>query len=132
MLARPLRLRDLPGLMRTIFFIFLLALPGLALAQASGLEGSILISPVMGGPTRQGAADAKPLPDAEFVVKQGETVVTSFRTDAEGHFSVSLGPGHYAVMKKESGAMGSFGPFEVEVAAGKMKSVQWKCDSGIR
>lgn len=118
--------------MRRIIFLLLLVLPGLALAQPSGLEGSILISPVQGGPTRQGASDTKPLPHAEFVVKNGDETVASFQTDAQGHFQVSLGPGHYTVVKKEGGAMGSYGPFEVDVAAGKMKTVEWKCDSGIR
>ncbi len=101
-------------------------------AAGSGIEGSILISPVMGGPTRQGAVDAKPLPDTEFVVTQGDRVVTSFRTDQEGHFKVSLGSGHYRVVRKEKSALGSYGPFAVDVSEGKMKTVQWKCDSGMR
>lgn len=125
---------------QNLFFAFqlllaLLLLPLLGVAQStgeSGIEGSILVSPVMGGPTRQGAPDAKPLPQTEFVVKQGESVVTTFRTDEQGHFRVSLGAGHYSVVKREKGAMGFFGPFEVDVPSGKMKTVQWKCDSGIR
>lgn len=115
--------------------ITLLIVPVLALAQStveSGIEGSISLSPVTGGPTRLGATDAKPLPQTEFVVKQGERVVTTFQTDEQGRFRVSLGPGHYSVVKREKGAIGFFGPFEVDVADGKMKSVQWKCDSGIR
>ena len=119
----------------SLFLLF--TLPLLALAQsdpapASGVEGSILISPVTGGPVRQGAADTKPLPATEFLVKQGDRVVTSFKTDAEGRFRVSLGPGHYSVVRKERSAVGSYGPFEVEVAAGKMSTVQWKCDTGLR
>ncbi len=125
---------------QNLFFAFqlllaLLLLPLLGVAQSSGesgIEGSILVSPVMGGPTRQGAPDAKPLPQTEFVVKQGESVVTTFQTDEQGHFRVSLGAGHYSVVKREKGAMGFFGPFEVDVPSGKMKTVQWKCDSGIR
>lgn len=118
--------------MRTILFLLLCALPSLALAQPSGITGSITISPVMGGPTRQGAPDAKPLPHAEFVVQQSGKTVATFETDAEGRFQVSLSPGHYTVTKKDAGRMGSYGPFEVEVTAGKMKTVAWKCDSGIR
>jgi hypothetical protein len=105
------------------------------MAQAgpsSGIEGTIVISPGQGGPTRQGAPDTRPLPATEFVVRQGDQVVTTFRTDAGGHFQVSLGAGHYSIAKKEKGAMGSYGPFEVNVAAGKMKNVHWECDSGIR
>lgn len=124
-------------MMKSILSV-LLTFPLFALAQsrpapASGVQGVILVGPVMGGPTREGAPDAKPLPATEFVVKQGDRVVTSFRTDQEGHFQVSLGPGHYSVMRKEgNGAMGFYGPFEIEVGQGKMASVEWKCDSGMR
>ncbi|MEO6871128.1 MAG: SpaA isopeptide-forming pilin-related protein [Chthoniobacterales bacterium] len=119
--------------MKKLLLLVLLLVSGLAFAQvASGLEGSIMISPVMGGPTRAGSPDAKPLPATEFVVQQDGKVITTFRTDAQGKFKVSLGPGHYTVTKKERAKIGSFGPFEVEVAPGKMKSVEWMCDSGIR
>ena len=119
--------------MRWIFALLLLVLPALAFASAeTGFEGTIVISPAHGGPTRQGAPDTRPLPATEFVVRQGDKVIMTFRTDAAGRFKVSLGAGHYSVVKKEKGAMGFWGPFEVEVTAGKMKSVQWECDSGIR
>ncbi len=124
-------------MMKPILFSLLL-LPVLALAQSSpaptsGVQGLILIGPVTGGPTRQGTPDAKALPETEFVVKQGDRVVTSFRTDKDGHFKVSLGPGHFSVMRKEgAGAVGFYGPFEVEVEKGKMENVEWKCDSGLR
>ncbi len=125
--------------MNNFALAILLAFPLLASAQAtpapesSGVQGTILITPVMGGPTRQGVADAKPLTNTEFVVKQGDRVIDSFRTDADGQFRISLGAGHYSVMRKgAASAMGFYGPFEVDVAEGKMKSVQWKCDSGIR
>lgn len=117
-------------------FLVLLALlifSGIALAQStSGLEGSITIGPVMGGPARQGVADSQPLAETEFVVKQGERVVTSFRTDKDGHFKVPLEPGHYSVTLKERRAIGHYGPFEVDVSKAEMKKVQWKCDSGMR
>lgn len=114
-----------------VFLFALLAAAALA-GDKTGIEGTIVISPAHGGPTRQGAPDTRPLPETEFVVRQGEKEVATFRTDAHGHFRVSLGAGHYSIVKKERGAVGSFGPFEVDVAAGKMKSVQWECDSGIR
>jgi hypothetical protein len=80
-----------------------------------------------------GASDAKPLANMEFVVRQGDRAVTSFTTDDAGNFRVHLPPGHYSVAgTEEKRGSGFFGPFEVDVATGKMKSVQWKCDSGIR
>src|SRR2546423_13299863 len=101
--------------------------------SASGIEGMISVSPVQGGPARQGVSDARPLGNTVFVVKQGETTVTSFTTDDQGRFQISLAPGHYAIsMKDWKGVMGYFGPFEVEVVMGQMKKVRWSCDTGIR
>jgi hypothetical protein len=100
--------------------------------ETTGVEGTITVSPVQGGPTRQGAAEAKPLPGTAFIIQQGDRVVASFVTDEQGRFRVSLGPGHYTISKKERGGLGSFGPFEVDVRQGQMKSVAWACDLGIR
>ncbi len=104
-------------------------------SSGTGIEGVIDISPTHGGPIRPGAPSSKPLPNTKFVVERaGEAKpVGSFTTDENGRFSLSLPPGHYAVMR-EGGkhGIGRFGPFEVEVAAGKMASVQWHCDSGMR
>lgn len=30
------------------------------------------------------------------------------------------------------GHVGHYGPFEVDVTAGQMKKVQWKCDTGMQ
>jgi hypothetical protein len=102
-------------------------------ASDTGLEGSISVSPIQGGPTRQGVPDSKPLPRTAFIVKQGERTVASFETDEQGRFRVSLPPGHYVISRKDwQGGLGSFGPFEVDVTENQMKSVQWTCDIGIR
>ena len=59
--------------------------------------------------------------------------VASFQTDDKGRFRISLPPGHYTISRKDWNApIGSYGPFEVDVTAGEMKTVQWDCDSGIR
>jgi len=118
-----------------LYFLAGLLLPLLACAQPAsdtGITGTITMSPVSGGPIRKGETDSKPLAQTEFVVKKGEETVTTFTTDAAGHFSVSLGAGHYSIVKKDRSVVGSYGPFEVEVEAGKMKTVTWNCDSGIR
>lgn len=117
------------------YFLAGLLLPLLACAQPAGetgITGTITISPISGGPTRMGVPDSKPLAQTEFAVKKGEETVATFTTDAAGHFSVSLGAGHYSIVKKERSMIGSYGPFEIEVVAGKMKTVTWNCDSGIR
>lgn len=99
----------------------------------SGIDGIITISPAKPGPTRIDEAGAAPLANATFVIESNSREVGSFTTDDKGHFRLALPPGHYKVsLKDRKTSIGHFGPFEVEVAAGKMTNVQWECDSGIR
>ena len=102
-------------------------------AGESGIEGIITISPIQPGPTRIDAPGSKPLANTAFVVKNQKGEVTSFTTDDQGQFRIPLAPGHYNVsIKGRKSTIGRFGPFEVDVASGKMTKVQWECDSGIR
>ena len=99
----------------------------------SGIEGVITISPANPGPIRADAPGSVPLANATFVVEKNNGEVTSFTTDGQGRFRVSLPPGHYKIsLKGRKTAIGQFGPFEADVAPGKMTNVQWECDSGIR
>ncbi len=99
----------------------------------NGIEGIISAGPAHGGPSRQGVADSRPLANMAFEVKQGTRVIASFQTDAQGHFRVFLAPGRYTIMRKDfTSAIGSYGPFEVDVSEGKMASVRWTCDTGLR
>ena len=102
-------------------------------AGESGIEGVITISPANPGPTRDDAPGSIPLANATFVVEKNNREVTSFTTDGQGRFRVWLPPGHYKVsLKGRKSSIGRFGPFEADVAPGKMTIVQWECDSGIR
>jgi hypothetical protein len=99
----------------------------------TGLEGVISAGPVQGGPSRQGAPDSRPLANIEFLVEKQNSAVASFKTDDQGRFRISLPSGHYTISRKDwKAAIGSYGPFEVDVAAGEIKKVQWNCDTGIR
>ena len=99
----------------------------------TGLEGSISLHGISGGPVKQGVPDSKPLANTEFVVVKENSTVASFKTDDQGRFRISLPSGHYTISRKDYKAkIGGYGPFEVDVAAGQMKTVQWSCDSGIR
>ena len=101
--------------------------------SGTGVEGVIAVSPVHGGPSRLGLPDSRPLANVAFVVQNENGTVTSFTTDDQGRFRISLAPGHYTVsIKERKGGIGRYGPFDVDVAAGKMTSVQWTCDSGMR
>jgi hypothetical protein len=99
----------------------------------SGIEGVITISPAKPGPIRADAAGSMPLPNATFAVEKNNREVASFITDGQGRFRVSLPPGHYKIaLKGRKSSIGRFGPFEADVAPGKMTNAQWNCDSGIR
>jgi hypothetical protein len=99
----------------------------------SGIEGVITISPANPGPIRADAPGSVPLANAIFAVEKNNGEVTSFTTDGQGRFRVSLPPGHYKIsLKGRKTTIGRFGPFEADVAPGKMTNVQWECDSGIR
>jgi hypothetical protein len=102
-------------------------------AGESGIEGIITISPAKPGPIRADAATSMPLANATFAVEKNNCEVSSFITDEQGRFRVSLPPGHYKIsLKGRKSSIGRFGPFEADVAPGKMTNVQWECDSGIR
>lgn len=99
----------------------------------TGVQGVILVSPIHGGPSKRGDPDSAPLANTEFLVVKENSTVASFKTDDQGRFQVSLPAGHYTISKKGGKpAIGGYGPFEVEVAAGQVKKVQWTCDSGMR
>jgi hypothetical protein len=101
--------------------------------DASGFEGTILMSPVHGGPAAQGIPNDGPLPNTEFVVKKGDAIVGSFTTNEQGQFRINLAPGHYTVEKKgiKQRKIGFYGPFEVEVAQGRIAQVKWICGTGM-
>jgi Prealbumin-like fold domain len=99
----------------------------------TGIEGVIMISPAQPGPIRADSPGSIPLANVTFAIENEKGEVASFTTDDQGRFHTSLTPGHYkVVMKGRNRAIGRFGPFEVDVVAGKMTNVQWECDSGIR
>jgi len=99
----------------------------------TGLEGSISLHSISGGPVRQGVPDSRPLANTTFVVKKGDLTITSFTTDDQGRFRISLPPGHYSVSKKDwKSRVGFYGPFEVDIAPDQVKKVQWNCDTGMQ
>ncbi len=92
-----------------------------------------MISPAQPGPIRADSPGSIPLANAAFVVENENSEVASFTTDDHGRFRISVPPGHYKVsIKGKRPGIGRYGPFEVDVAPGKMTTVQWECDSGIR
>ena len=115
------------------FFFLAVAAPASAAEPGTGIEGVITVGPVHGGPARIGVPDSRPLASATFIAQDQKGTATSFTTDDQGRFRVSLEPGHYSVsLKGKTGRIGRYGPFEVDVVAGQMTKVEWRCDTGMR
>lgn len=102
--------------------------------SATGIEGVITIAPIHPGPLKKDMPTSGPFANGTFVVQsQAGIPIASFTTDAEGRFRVFVPSGHYTVSRKDGrSGPGYFGPFDVDVAAGKMTTVEWRCDSGMR
>jgi hypothetical protein len=99
----------------------------------TGIEGVIAVGPVHGGPTRIGVPDSRALAGMTFTAQKQDGTATSFTTDDQGRFRISLQPCHYTVSLKEKKAgIGRYGVFEVDVVDGQMTKVEWRCDTGIR
>lgn len=126
-----MRLRRLGTLLTLVCMSSLLALGQTSSPSQTGLEGVITISPAHPGPTREDIADAAPVATTAFTVANEKGAVTSFMTNDQGRFSIPLAPGHYTVAIKER-RIRRCGPFDVDVVAGKMTAVEWRCDSGMR
>ena len=122
--------------MALVFFpLFFLAetAPVSAGEAGTGIEGVITVGPVHGGPSRISVPDSRPLASATFIAQDQKGTATSFTTDDQGRFRVSLEPGHYsASLKGKTGRIGRYGPFEVDVVTGQMTKVEWRCDTGMR
>jgi Prealbumin-like fold domain len=124
---------------RMVGIVLVLLVACVALGQSNrdmttGIEGVITVSPTRPGPIRAGSdiPNAAPLPNAVFSVGNEKGVVTSFTTDSEGRFRVSLKPGHYVIVLAEHRFPRPCGPFEIDVESAKMTKVEWRCDTGMR
>ena len=98
----------------------------------NGIEGQVEIGPV--SPVeRQGTPNVKPYQATITVLNQaGETVITKFETDANGHFHVILKPGTYTV-RPESPKRYPFARTQVvTVVEKRFTQVRISYESGIR
>jgi hypothetical protein len=125
--------RSLIGFLVFAGFCFSQTSPTPMTTNESGIEGVIIVSPAHGGAIRVGEQSSKPLAKVPFVVANDNGTIAEFTTDEQGRFKVTLPPGHYTVARKGAQkGIGRFGPFIVDVGAGQMTKVEWRCDSGMR
>jgi len=99
----------------------------------SGIEGTVVVSPVRPGPIRKDdGPSVAPVGNTQFLVKAGDATVTTFTTDGEGRFQVALPPGHYVIMREGAAPPIGNWRFEADVVAGQITKVNWTADSGMR
>jgi hypothetical protein len=99
----------------------------------TGIEGTVTVSPIHGGPSRQGVPDSGPMPNTAFRVETAAGTVATFKTDEKGHFKVELPPGRYAIRIQVPQMKGhGCGLMDIEVTAGSFKNVKLDCDTGMR
>ncbi len=103
-----------------------------AAPAASGIEGTVVVSPSRPGPITKDEPQVAPVPDTRFVVKAGDATVATFTTDGEGRFRVALPPGRYVIMREGAAPRVGRWRFEAEVTAGQVTTVNWTADSGMR
>jgi hypothetical protein len=88
--------------MRAVFVLTVALFCGTAGCGAPAApSGTALVGTVMRGPVQPVCQSGVPCDSpfsAGFTVQQGERVVASFRSDAQGHFEVLLAPGKYVVV----------------------------------
>ena len=99
---------------------------------ASGIEGTVLVSPSRPGPITKDGPSVAPARNVQFLVKAGDATVKTFTTDGEGRFQVALPPGHYVVLREGAAPRVGSWRFEADVIAGQMTKVNWTADSGMR
>ena len=102
------------------------------LPGASGIQGTVLVSPIRPGPITKDEPSVAPVRNVQFLVKAGDAVVKTFTTDGEGRFHVSLPPGGYVIVAEGAPAGIGRWRFEADVLAGEITKVNWTADSGMR
>jgi hypothetical protein len=94
----------------------------------SGIRGRAMISPAC---PVEPCSVAEPPYEGSFVVRKGDNVVATVKTDSTGRFEVRLEPGDY-VLQSEAEALPLLKPFEVTVREHELTNVNLAFDSGIR
>lgn len=103
-----------------------------AAVVTTGLEGHVLVGPTQ-PVCREDDPCERPIA-ATFHVQQDGSDVTTFTSDENGRFSVSLRPGDYAVVPDETAPVmgGSAQSQPVTVGPTGMTQVELTFDTGIR
>jgi hypothetical protein len=96
----------------------------------SGIRGRAVISPAC---PVEPCDLAEPSYEGSFVVRKGDKIVATVKTDAEGRFEVRLAPGAYVLQSEaEAEALPLLKPVDVTVREHEFTTTTLVFDSGIR
>lgn len=107
---------------------------GVATSAESGIRGTVTIGPTCPVETDPPQPECAPRPySGVFIVttESGERIKT-FRSDADGRFSVALDPGVYVVAMESESGLPFLKPLEFVVFANAYTELDFMADSGIR
>lgn len=129
-------IRTLIGLLSMCSIVFLFP-PGASMnaeaTSGTGIEGTVRVSPIHGGPIKLGEPDSAPLANAICLVETAAGTIKTFTTDAKGYFKVELPPGRYTIRAEKIGMRGrGCAMNDIDVTAGSFKQVKLDCDTGMR
>lgn len=100
---------------------------------ASGVAGTISLSPACPGPERPGVACKAAYAGAHLQLSAGDgAIIATAESDAKGAFRVPVRPGRYQLRVDVTGAYPRCEPIAVAVQQRKFTSVAIRCDSGMR
>lgn len=101
---------------------------------ATGVSGSVTISPAHPGPQRIGESGRAPMKDASIrVLDAHRRVVAHAVTGADGRFCVTVPPGDYSVeVDVGTAVLPRCDSVRASVRSGHVAEVQVACDSGMR
>jgi len=101
--------------------------------SATGVSGSVHISPAHPGPQRVGESAQAPMVGARVQVRNARgDVVAATVTDAAGHFMIAVPAGAYSLGVDVEAVLPRCATADVVVRDGELAHVDLDCDSGMR
>lgn len=112
----------------------ILLLTSASAMAATGVSGSVTVSPAHPGPQRIGESNRAPMRNASIRVLDAQRhVVAHAVTGTDGRFSVTLPSGDYSVeVDVGTAVLPRCGSAQANVQDGHVAEVQLECDSGMR
>lgn len=101
----------------------------------SGIRGTVLVGPtcpVERTPPDPNCADRSGAIDLMVTTLNGDRTIETFRSNANGMFSLDVPPGIYLIRGASKNALPSCGATKVTVRADQYTEIDISCDSGIR